>query len=265
VNAADTEAVKRLVETVAALRAEGGCPWDREQTLQSLKPFLLEETHELIDAIDDNDVEAHREELGDVLLQVLLQAQIRSEQQSFGFADVARTLTAKLVRRHPHVFGDTQVSGTGEVLKNWEAIKAGEKNGGGGEDDPLARVPRSLPALCRAQQVQRKAARTGFDWQEVRDVLAKVREEVDEVDAELRGGSREALRDELGDLLFAIVNLCRFLDVDAEDALQRAVHKFTARFGEVRRRLNRQGRALEDCTLAEMDAVWDAVKRERRG
>jgi MazG family protein len=252
--------VARLREVVARLRGEGGCPWDREQTLASLKPHLIEECYELVEAVDSGDAERHIEELGDVLLQVALHAQIRSEEGRFNLDDVAERLAEKLVRRHPHVFGNAVVSGSEQVLRNWEAIKAGEKQG---EDrSPFDGLPRHLPSLQKAQRVQSRAARVGFDWSRIEDVFDKVREELDEAaDAVARGGP-ERVGEEVGDLLFAAVNLARFAGVDAEDALRRTTDKFIRRFREIERRARGQGRALKDCSPAEMDALWEAVKAE---
>lgn len=256
--------VRRMVDVVQRLRGPGGCPWDREQTLDTLKPFAVEEVYEVVDAIESGDPARHREELGDLLLQVALQSQIRAEEGAFTFDDVAAALAEKLVRRHPHVFGDVKAETSGEVLKNWQAIKAGEKKGDA-EGEPASAVggiPRHLPALQRAQRIQGRAARVGFDWEHTADVLAKVEEEVDEIRAELGAEARDPrrVRDEMGDLLFALVNLCRFLDVEAEDALRAATDKFTRRFQGVEARVHGEGRRMQDCSLAELDAHWEGVK-----
>ena len=252
-----------MLDVVGTLRGEGGCPWDREQTLASLKPFLVEETYELIDAVDSDDPARHREELGDVLLQLVLHCQIRKEQGDFTFGDVAATLCEKLVRRHPHVFGDVLVSGSSEVLSNWEVIKSSEKEGG--PRSALEGVPNHLPALHKAQRVQARAARVGFDWSETVDVVAKVDEELAEVKQAVAADDRETeVREEIGDLLFSVVNLCRFLHIDAEEALRATISKFVRRFREVEQRLRALGKAPGDCSLAEMDAVWDAVKAEEQ-
>lgn len=256
----DRRGLDRLRDVVRVLRGEGGCPWDREQTLQTLKPFLLEEAYELFDAIDSEDSDRHRDELGDVLLQVFLQAQIRSEEGCFTIDDVADGLCEKLIRRHPHVFGDTQVSGSGEVLRNWETIKSAEKEGA----SVLSGLPRALPSLQRAQRVQSRASRVGFDWNRVEDVVAKVEEELREVREALANGDDDAFRDEIGDLLFAAVNLSRFHHTNAEQALDQTVTKFIHRFEEVERRVREEGRALADCTLDEMDAHWERAKQLER-
>jgi tetrapyrrole methylase family protein/MazG family protein len=242
------------------LRAPGGCPWDREQTLQTLKPCLLEETYELLEAMEGEDIALHIEELGDVLLQVVFQCAIREEEGHFTLDDVAAALVDKLVRRHPHVFGDAQVASSGQVLRNWEAIKQTEK------DKPPDRsaidgVPAALPALLKAQRVQAKASRVGFDWQDASGAIEKIDEELGELKQAVASGTPEQVADEVGDLLFSIVNTCRFLEVDAESALEGTTRKFARRFREVERCVREQGRSLKDCTLAELDAVWDKVKR----
>jgi tetrapyrrole methylase family protein/MazG family protein len=259
----DKRGIDRALDVVSRLRGERGCPWDREQTLESLKPYLIEESYEVLDALDCGDPCRHLEELGDVLLQVLLHAQIRKEHGTFGFEDVAHRLADKLIRRHPHVFGDTRVSDSEDVLRNWETIKAGEKERGSGS--ALDGIPRHLPALQRAQRVQSRASRVGFDWTRVEDVVAKVEEELAEVKKTLAGDDGERTAEEIGDLLFAVVNLSRFREIRAEQALQKTVTKFAKRFGEVERRVRADGRTLAGCSLAEMDAHWDAVKREECG
>jgi len=252
--------IERLLGVVGTLRGEGGCPWDREQTLASLRQYLIEESYELVDAIDSGDPDRHEEELGDVLLQVILQARLREERGDFTFDHLAGRLADKLVRRHPHVFGDTEVSGSGEVLKNWESIKAGEKSGG--RRSAVEGVPRHLPALQKAQRVQSRASRVGFDWSRAADVIAKVEEELDELKAAIADNGKQEITEEMGDLLFAVVNLSRFCDVIAEEALHATTVKFVGRFQEVERRIREQGKELADCSLAEMDAHWEAIKQE---
>lgn len=254
-------AIARVVGVVARLRGEDGCPWDRKQTLDSLKPFLMEECCELLEAIEQGDAAAHRDELGDVLLQVLLQARIREEQGDFDFAAVADHLADKLIRRHPHVFGNARAETPEEVMLHWARIKQQER--GGPDAAPQATldgVPVQLPALHRAQRIQDRAGRKGFDWDHLDDVIEKVEEELDEVREAIEAGDPDAVEDELGDLLFATVNLCRFRGVHAEDALRRSIAKFTTRFHAVERRLLAAGRRLEDCGLAEMDREWNRVK-----
>jgi tetrapyrrole methylase family protein/MazG family protein len=262
--AEDLNGMRRLVEVMRRLRAPGGCPWDREQTLQTLKPCLLEETYELLEAMDGDDLALHVEELGDVLLQVVFQCAIREEEGRFTFDEVAGTLADKLVRRHPHVFGDAQAATSGQVLRNWEAIKQTEK-GKPPDRSAIDGVPAALPALLKAQRIQAKASRVGFDWEDSSGALGKIEEELGELKEAVAAGDKVHAAEEMGDLLFAAVNTCRFIDADAEGALEGTTRKFARRFREVERRIREQGRTLKDCTLAEMDAVWDAVKAEERG
>lgn len=255
--------MKRLYEVMKQLRAPGGCPWDREQTLQTLKPCLLEETYELLEAMDGEDLALHVEELGDVLLQVVFQCAIREEEGLFTIDDVARSLAEKLIRRHPHVFGDAVVDSSGQVLRNWEAIKQKEK-GMKADRSALDGVPATLPALLKAQRVQSKASRVGFDWEDATGATEKIAEELQELREAAEIGDKQQLTEEAGDLLFSVVNYCRFIDVDAESALEGTNRKFSRRFREVERRVREQGRSLKECTLAEMDAIWDEVKKTER-
>lgn len=251
--------VKRLYDVMKRLRAPGGCPWDREQTLQSLKPCLLEETYELLEAMDSADLALHVEELGDVLLQVVFQCAIREEEGLFTLDDVAATLTEKLVRRHPHVFGDVAVKSSSQVLANWEAIKQTEK-GKPADRSAIDGVPAALPALLKAQRIQSKASRVGFDWEDATGATEKIEEELSELKEAVASGNKQHMTEEMGDLLFSVVNYCRFIGVDAESALEGTSKKFSRRFREVERRVRTQGRSLKECTLAEMDAIWEAVK-----
>ncbi|MDA0990448.1 MAG: nucleoside triphosphate pyrophosphohydrolase [Verrucomicrobia bacterium] len=255
------EAVRQLHDVVAQLRSEAGCPWDRQQTIESLKPYLIEEAYELLEAIDAGDTDQHRDELGDVLLQVLLHARIREEEDAFSFVDVADGLREKLVRRHPHVFGDAQAADAEDVMQKWDAIKDQER--GKPRDSALDGIPASLPALHKAQRTQQRVARVGFDWEDADEVIAKVDEELAEVRQALSAGDARAVRNELGDLLFTVVNLCRTHDVHAEDALQEAVSRFARRFREVERRVQQTGRSIDDATLAAMNRHWESVKRDQ--
>ncbi len=255
-------AVEALLAIMARLRGPGGCPWDARQTLETLKAFLIEEAYEVLDALEAGDPAAHREELGDLLLQVVFQARVREEEGAFTFRDVVEAIIGKLIRRHPHVFEGADARTPEAVLKRWEAIKASEKGGVG--RSVLAGVPRHLPALQRAQQVQGRAARVGFDWAEARDVAAKVAEEWGETREALENGDPQKVEEEIGDLLFAVVNLCRFHGVQAEQALDRATGKFVRRFQAMEERLRMRGEAPEDLSLAELDALWEATKREER-
>src|ERR1035437_9885937 len=207
--------MEELLEIMRRLRAPGGCPWDREQTLDTLKPFLIEECYEVLDAIESGDPARHEEELGDVLLQVVFQAQLRTEAGQFGFDAVARRLAGKLIRRHPHVFADNKVADSADVLRNWEKIKAVEKRGE--RESAVDGVPRHLPALMKAHQVQSRAARVGFDWSAMHGVVAKIDEELAEVKAALASGNSAHVAEEIGDLLFSVVNLSRFQNLQAEE------------------------------------------------
>ena len=255
--------IDRLLEIMRRLRAEGGCPWDREQNLQSLKQYLVEESYEVLDAIDSNDRGMLAEELGDLLLQVVFQAQICSEEGSFTFDDVARSISEKLIRRHPHVFGEVKVSDSSDVIRNWEAIKQTEKQSGSPRS-VVDGVPRHLPALHKAQQVQKRAARVGFDWETAHQVVDKIDEEIREVKAAMASGCSDDVREEIGDLLFAVVNLSRFLGHNAEEALNETIAKFTRRFQEIEKRLHEQGRKVTDCKLPELDRIWNDVKRHEK-
>ncbi len=254
------EAIERLLAIMERLRGPDGCPWDREQTLHSLRPYVLEETYEVLEAIDAGDVREHCEELGDLLLQIVFQAQLRSEEGAFGFAEVADAISDKLVSRHPHVFGDAQVSDAEEVLKQWAALKREEKRARGGGESVLEGVPRELPALARADRLTEKASRIGFDWPDAGGARAKVDEELRELDEATARGDRDAIEHELGDVLFALANLARKLGVPPEEALRGTIARFVSRFGHVERELARRGVPHAGATLAEMDALWDEAK-----
>ena len=241
---------------MARLRSPTGCPWDREQTHRTIRHNLIEETYEALDALDSGDMREFCDELGDLLLQVVFHSQIASEAGQFNFDDVAKTIATKLLRRHPHVFGKVKAATSREVLQQWEAIKKTEKQ----SRSIYAEVPRSLPALLKADKIQRKASRVGFDWQHVKDVVAKVDEELREMKAALASGNRRHFEEELGDLLFATVNLARFEKLDPEDLLNRTTHKFVKRFQQVERAGHERGQRLEDCSLAELDALWESAK-----
>ena len=248
----------RLCEIVAHLRGPDGCPWDREQTHESLVPNLLEEAYEVADAIRTNQSAHLREELGDLLLQVVLHAQIASEDGRFTVEEVAREIGEKLVRRHPHVFGESDARDTGAVLKQWDAIKRAEKNSS--EAGYFSGLTRALPALMLAQKTQTKAARVGFDWSELKDVIAKVDEELGETKEAIAGKNPDAIADEMGDLLFAVVNMVRKNKLDAETLLAAATEKFITRFHVMVRELEKQGRKLGDVDLASLDEIWNRLK-----
>jgi len=240
-----------LQETVAHLRAPEGCPWDREQTHQSLRKHLLEEAYEVLEALDRSDLDGMQEELGDLLLQIVMHAQIAKERGSFGMSDVVAGIRAKLIRRHPHVFGEVQVDGVDQVLDNWEHYKREETDAG-----PLAGVPRSMPALSQATVLQDRASRVGFAWPSIDDVLAKIKEELNELEAE---NVRDMQAAELGDFLFAIVNYARWIKTDPEAELQRANQRFRSRFSSLLQVVSDQGRDLKQLRLEEMMRLWDGA------
>jgi tetrapyrrole methylase family protein/MazG family protein len=248
--------ISALVDVMKRLRGKGGCPWDREQNHESLKPYLIEEAYEVLDAIDKNNDKALREELGDLLLQIVFHAQIAAEENRFTIEDVAAAIVEKLRRRHPHVFGEITVKDSDEVLRNWEEIKKGE-----GKESVLSGVPGGLPALLRARRVQEKAKRVGFDWDSIDGVMAKVNEEMRELKEASESGDRARVDEEFGDLLFSLVNFSRFLRVDAEDSLRKTIDKFSSRFQRMERLAREKGKSsLESCSLEEMDRLWEEAK-----
>jgi tetrapyrrole methylase family protein/MazG family protein len=255
-----TKNVVRLLRIMAQLRGPNGCPWDREQTHQSIRHNLIEECYEALDALDSGDMREFRDELGDLLLQVVFHAQMASDADLFDFDDVAKSIADKLIRRHPHVFGRASAKDSKEVLKQWEAIKKDEKQ----SHSIVAEIPRTLPALLKADKVQRKVARVGFDWKHINDVVAKVEEEVRELKGALASGSRKQFEEELGDLLFAAVNLARYENLQAEELLNRTIQKFVARFQQIEQAVHNSGRRLEDCTVEELDALWESAKHTKR-
>ena len=260
--------MERLLDIMARLRAPGGCPWDREQTLQTLRPYVLEETYEVLEAIDAGDPAAHREELGDLLLQIVFQARIAEEERRFDFAAVADAISDKLVSRHPHVFGTTAADGTpppvvkdsDALLRQWAALKRKENEAKGGGKSVLEGVPREMPALARAERLTEKASRVGFDWPDASGARAKVSEELVELDEAIASGDRARMEDELGDLLFAGANLARKLGIPPEEALRRALGRFVARFQHVEAELARRGIRPGEATLEEMDRLWEEAK-----
>lgn len=249
-----------LVKVMARLRGEGGCPWDREQDHRTLTRYLVEESYEAIEAIEEDDLDALREELGDVLLQVVFHAQIEAEVGTWTARDVIGGIVEKLVRRHPHVFGEVGVSGADEVLRNWETIKRAEK-GAGWRESVLDGVPAGMPALMRALEISKRVVKVGFEWERFEDVLAKMEEETYELRQAVAQGDRAAVAAEVGDLLFTLVNVARWQRVDPEEALRDMVRRFSARFRHLEERAREQGRALTDMSLADLDALWDEAKR----
>ena len=256
-----TNHFQELCKIVAKLRAPGGCPWDREQTHESLLPALIEEAYEVAEAVRANDDANFREELGDLLLLIVMLAEIAREAGRFNIDDVLSDVTKKLIRRHPHVFGRSDARDSVAVLKQWESIKRTEKTG----KHYLDGLPAALPALMRAQKAQSKVARVNFDWANVRDVIAKVEEELGELKDALASENRPSIEDEIGDLLFAIVNLARKCKLDTENTMQTATDKFVARFNRLEDELQTRGKRLGDVDLAELDAIWDEIKKVKKG
>ncbi len=251
-------AFDRLCQIVSRLRAPGGCPWDREQTHLSILPQLIEEAYEVVEAARSGNVPHFREELGDLLLHVVMHAEIAREAGDFNIEEVTQEIIEKLIRRHPHVFGESDARDTGAVLKQWEAIKHSEKKET--HEHYLDSLPTALPALMRAQKAQKKAARMNFDWSRIDDVVAKIDEEIGEVKEALAGGKAPEIADEIGDLLFAVVNLARKTGSDAETLLQDATSKFVRRFNRVEEELKLSGKELGEADLPELDAIWNRVK-----
>ncbi len=251
----------RLVETMARLRGEDGCPWDREQDHDTLKAYAIEETYELIEAIDKKDDEALKEELGDLLLQVVFHAQIAREGGRFDIDDVIEYHVDKLIGRHPHVFGDLKVNGVKEVISNWERIKGNERNKKRGKASVLEGVPPGLPALLKARRIQDKVSGVGFDWENVDGPLDKLAEEISELKEAYAHKERDKIEEELGDILFALVNVSRFLKVCPEEALRKTVDKFMERFKYIESELEKQGKDINKSTIEEMDALWEEAKK----
>ena len=248
-----------LVDIVRILREPGGCPWDAEQTHESIKKNFIEETYEVIEAINKKDPAMMREELGDVLLQIMLHSDMEREKGVFTFDDVCDEICKKLIIRHPHVFGDVKVNSTDDVLTNWDAIKMQTKQQTS-TTESMASVPRELPALMRSQKIQKKAAKVGFDWDDVSGALEKVHEETEEVKAAIAGGNTAEMTDEIGDLLFAVVNVARFAGVDAEEALTGAADKFFNRFALVEKFASERGIDMKTAGIEKLDALWDEAK-----
>lgn len=236
------------------------CPWDRKQTIQSLRPQTIEELYELTDAITEADWDGIREELGDLLLHILFYARIAAEQQRFTIVEVMQTISKKLIFRHPHIYGDVQVESEEDVKKNWEKLKLQE-----GKTSVLSGVPRSLPALVKAARLQEKARQTGFEWDNREQVWEKVEEELAELREAVDAGAPDAVEDEFGDLLFSLINYARFLKIDAENALERTNKKFITRFQAMEQQALKQGKPLSEMTLSEMDAIWNSIKKQNSG
>ncbi len=250
------EKFEELVAIMQRLRAPDGCPWDREQTPASILPFFLEEAYEVIESVDEEDWDTLKEEVGDILLHAVYQAVMAEEEKRFNIYDSLDTITSKLVRRHPHVFGDKKVDEAFHAKQNWEAIKHKEK----GRKSRLDGVPQNLPGLIRAQRLQQKASYVGFDWEQIEEVWDKVHEEIQELKEAQSLGEKLHIEEEIGDVLFSIVNLARFLDISSEDALRKTNKKFVTRFQKVEEELKQRNRIIEEATLAEMDEIWNSVK-----
>jgi len=254
---------EKVMEIMRRLRKPGGCPWDAEQSHESLKRYLLEEAYEVIEAIDAKSPKMLREELGDLLLQPVFHAVIAEERGDFSMEEVLETLADKLVSRHPHVFGNQVIKTSHEQLENWERLKQKEKKEE--RKSALSGVPPNLPALMKAHKVTEKAARVGFDWSHVDEVFAKVMEELHEFEETMLANDQERMEAELGDLLFAIVNLGRFLSIDPEEALRKTITRFTGRFGHIEETLHGRGVSLKDASLDEMETLWEEAKRREQG
>ena len=262
---ADLRPIDRLLAIMARLRdPQDGCPWDLEQTFETIAPYTVEEAYEVADAIERGDLGHLKEELGDLLLQVVFHARMAEEQGAFGFDDVARAISDKMIRRHPHVFGDETYASLADQKQGWEELKAVERAGKGKAESLLDDVPVGLPGLTRAVKLSKRAATVGFVWPTVQDVVAKLHEEVGEMLVEIEAGDLEKARDEIGDVLFVVANLARTLDVDPEDAVRATNAKFVRRFRYVERRLAERGKTPDQSDLAEMDGLWDEAKAAER-
>ncbi len=251
--------LNELIAIMSALRGENGCPWDKEQTRESLKPFIVEEAYEVLEAIDEKNPEAIKEELGDLLFQVVFQCQIAKEREEFDMAAVIDKIGKKMVARHPHVFGDANYKTSAEVLVHWEEQK---KREGKQRESVLDGIPKELPSLLRAHRLQDRASRVGFDWERVEDVLPKLDEELTEFREALKRQRTDEIEDELGDIFFVLVNISRFVGINPEDALRKTISKFISRFRYIEMAAADRGKTLSDMTLAEMDALWDEAKKK---
>lgn len=252
--------LNELIAIMSALRGEKGCPWDKDQTRESLKPFIVEEAYEVLEAIDEKNPEAIREELGDLLFQIVFQCQIAKEMGEFEMADVIEKIGKKMIFRHPHVFGDADYKTSAEVLVHWEEQK---KKEGKQRESILDGVPKELPSLLRAHRLQDRASRVGFDWQSVDEVMQKLEEELAEFREALQRKKEEEIEDELGDIFFVLVNVSRFVGINPEDALRKTISKFISRFRFIEMSASEMGKKLSDMTLSEMDALWDEAKKKK--
>lgn len=251
-----------LVDIMTKLRGPGGCPWDHEQTHETLIPYLIEEAYEVIDAIERKNKKDLCEELGDLLLQVVFHAQVAKDENNFTIEDVVTSISEKMIRRHPHVFGDTNVSGSDEVVKNWEQIKKSEKDSQGKSGSLFDSVPRSLPALMQSYKLSKKASKVGFDWKHTGPVIEKIEEEVAELKEALANGDKTHIEHEVGDVFTSIANLCRFIKVEPELSLQKANNRFRERFKKMEEKIALRGHVMENLTEEQWTALWDEAKRE---
>lgn len=256
-----SEKIKKLIDIMTALRSEKGCPWDREQTRDSLKPFLLEETYEVLEALDDEDPDKLKEELGDLLFQIVFHCQIAKEKNEFDISDVIDKISEKMVKRHPHVFAKARYKSKEELYTHWEEEK---KREGKKRKSVLEGVPKALPSLLRAQKLQKKASRVGFDWKKTEDAFEKLEEELREFRHALKKKKQREIEDELGDIFFMLVNISRFVGVNPEDALRKTISKFISRFRYIEMKAAEKKRTLSEMTLQEMDALWDEAKGKKR-
>lgn len=255
------ETFNRLLDIMAKLRSENGCPWDKEQTRQSLTPYLVEEAYEVLESLDEGDPHKIKEELGDLLFQIVFHCQIAKERGEFDMGDVIKKISDKMISRHPHVFGEASFETSGEVLKQWDERKREE---GKLKESILEGVPKELPALLRAHRLQARAAKVGFDWQHVEDVMRKLDEELAEFREALEKKEQPAIEDELGDVFFSLVNISRFVGVNPEDALRKTISKFISRFRYIEMKAADGGKSLSDMSLEEMDALWEEAKTARK-
>lgn len=250
----------KLANLMSRLRAKNGCPWDKKQTHRSLKPYLVEETCEVLDAINKKNPQKLKDELGDLLYQILFHSQIAKERKSFDIDDVLENVYKKLYRRHPHVFGNIRIKGADSVIDHWHRFKLKEARKKSKKHSVVSDIPHTLPALQKAGKVQRKVATVGFDWEHIHDVMDKVEEELKEVKTAIKENKTSKINEEIGDLLFAITNLSRFLDIEPENALHETINKFIRRFQKVEKLLAKQGKNIEECTLEEMEKAWNKCK-----
>ncbi|MCX8030979.1 MAG: nucleoside triphosphate pyrophosphohydrolase [Thermodesulfovibrionales bacterium] len=250
--------LEQLINIMAMLRSEKGCPWDKEQTKESLKPYLIEETYELVEAIEENNPKKIKEELGDLLFQIIFHCQIAAENKQFNIYDVIDKISKKIVNRHPHVFASMEVTSTQEIKKQWHEIKREE---GKFQESILQGIPKKLPGLLRAQRLQSRASKVGFDWHRIEDVITKVEEELKELKTAIESKQKKNIEEELGDIIFVLVNVARFAGINAEDALNKTTTKFINRFQFIEKKAKEAGTTLSEMTLEEMDSLWEEAKR----